>query len=83
MLWTELKPYHPDPSTFVPSVCAVVKAWCDALTTLLDDEKNEGWIEKVLEELGKWRSLKLRIEVSKFHFANEVETSYKMCRFQL
>ncbi|KAF2495273.1 hypothetical protein BU16DRAFT_527149 [Lophium mytilinum] len=63
MLWAELQPHYPDTSTFIPSVCAVVSAWCDALTTLLDDEKNEEWTEKVLEELGKTHKVKIRLEV--------------------
>ncbi|KAF2807624.1 uncharacterized protein BDZ99DRAFT_522249 [Mytilinidion resinicola] len=63
MLWAEMQPHCPDTSTFIPSVCAIVSAWCDALTTLLDDEKNEKWADKVLEELSKTNRVKIRLEV--------------------
>ncbi|OCK83714.1 hypothetical protein K432DRAFT_321727 [Lepidopterella palustris CBS 459.81] len=63
MLWTELQPYFPDTSTFIPSVCSTLVAWCNALTTLLDDDSNSEWTELALEELSKASVLRIRIEV--------------------
>ncbi|KAF2179114.1 hypothetical protein K469DRAFT_695019 [Zopfia rhizophila CBS 207.26] len=63
MLWTELRPYFSDMSTFVPSVSSTMTAWCKTFTALLDEEKNAEWTEQVLEELPKMNILRIRLEV--------------------
>lgn len=64
MLWAELQPNFPDMSTFIPSISSIVTAWCNALTTILDDDKNSEWTEQLLEELSNTNTLKIRLEVS-------------------
>ena len=72
MLWAELQPNFPDMSTFIPSICGTVTAWCNALSTLLDDDKNSEWTEQVLEELSKTNALKIRLEAHNMYISTSL-----------
>jgi hypothetical protein len=63
MLWATLQPFYPDQATFVPSVAAVIAAWCDAFTTWIEGDDNSEAVERLLEALKGSRSLKLFLEV--------------------
>lgn len=63
MLWETLKPYYHDPETFIPSISAIVIAWCDAFTSWLESDENEVAVEKLLDALKNTNRLKLLLEV--------------------
>ena len=63
MLWTELKPKFPDKATFVPSIATVISAWCDVLSTRLEDVKFAEWTEELIGKLESVRSIKLNMHV--------------------
>ncbi|KAI1266946.1 hypothetical protein F5Y18DRAFT_352796 [Xylariaceae sp. FL1019] len=50
-LTTELDAVYPDKATFVPSIAAIVDAFCCALITLADDEANAEWADKLLSKI--------------------------------
>ena len=64
ILWSNLEKFHPDQSTFVPSITEVVKSWTDCLAARLADDANAAWTEQLLEHVNQGgRSLKARVEV--------------------
>jgi hypothetical protein len=63
MLWESLKSHYPDPATFIPSITAVVIAWCDAFTAWMEAEESEELVEKLLDILKGERRLALFLEV--------------------
>jgi hypothetical protein len=63
MLWSTLKPYYPDPGTFIPSMVIILKAWVEAFTTWLEDEGNEEAVDRMLSALKDVQGLMLALEV--------------------
>jgi hypothetical protein len=63
MLWSTLKPYYPDPATFIPSMVIILKAWVEAFTTWLEDEGNEEAVDRMLGALKSVQGLMLALEV--------------------
>jgi hypothetical protein len=63
MLWSTLKPYYPDPGTFIPSMVIILKAWVEAFTTWLEDEGNEEAVDRMLGALKDVQGLMLALEV--------------------
>jgi hypothetical protein len=63
MLWETLKPYYPDPATFIPKISGIIIAWCDAFIFWLENEDNEKAVERVLDILKGTSRLNLLLEV--------------------
>lgn len=63
ILWAELEKHHRDQSTFIPSITNVIKAWCDTLASLLQDDANADWTEQFLDLLNdNGKRLQARVE---------------------
>jgi hypothetical protein len=67
MLWTTLHSYYPDQATFIPNVASVITTWCHAFTTWIEDDSNEEAVERLLDALKGYGSLKLALEVLPLH----------------
>ncbi|ORY19163.1 hypothetical protein BCR34DRAFT_595605 [Clohesyomyces aquaticus] len=65
LLWTELKAFFPDPSAFIPYVRSIVVMWSRLLCDLLQDDKNEVWVEQVLDGVSKTSSVKIRLGIGR------------------
>ncbi|KDR80202.1 hypothetical protein GALMADRAFT_136727 [Galerina marginata CBS 339.88] len=67
VFYDALKGAYTDKATFVPAIIRVVTSFYDRLLARLEDEANNEWTEKLLEELGKKpdSSWLLQIEASK------------------
>jgi hypothetical protein len=63
MLWSTLKPYYPDPGTFIPSMVIILKAWVEAFTTWLEDGGNGEAVDRMLGALKGVQGLMLALEV--------------------
>jgi len=66
LLWTDLESVYSDAGTFVPSVAAVVAAWCSSIETLLEKEENEEWADTALDKMASSLGVNLRLEVRFF-----------------
>lgn len=64
MIWSIFESHYPDPATFVPSITAVVLAWCYAFTTWLEQDDNEDFVDKLLDVLKNVGTLELVLNVS-------------------
>ncbi|KAI0409298.1 hypothetical protein F4802DRAFT_593576 [Xylaria palmicola] len=63
LLLAELGSFHPDKGTLVPSVAAVVAAYCATLRDFADDPENENWADTLLNQTGG--RIRIVLEVSK------------------
>jgi hypothetical protein len=62
-LWSIFETHYQDPGTFVPSVTAVVVAWCDAFGAWLERDENEESVDKLLDYLKTVGRLELILNV--------------------
>ena len=63
LLWAVFEQHYPDLGTFVPSIVAVVVAWCDAFLPWLERSENEELVDKLLDALRTVGRLELRLDV--------------------
>ncbi|KAJ6619865.1 hypothetical protein B0H10DRAFT_1126150 [Mycena sp. CBHHK59/15] len=65
ILWSDLKDYFSDNSTFVPTIVRYTVAWFESLRGRLDDEAFQEWTEQLLNmltEASNRKTLSLHIE---------------------
>jgi hypothetical protein len=63
ILWGIFQQHYPDPGTFIPSVAAVVIAWCETFVSWLERAENEESVEKLLDILKNVGRLELALNV--------------------
>ena len=63
MIWSQLENSFPDKTIFVPTMNSVISAWQSSLKTKLEDEHDEGWSDRFLEEVKGQQALVVRPEV--------------------
>ena len=64
MLWTSVKEYYPDQTTFIPNISTIVIAWCEAFSTWLENDENSEGVERMLDALKTTNGVKLVLEVT-------------------
>jgi hypothetical protein len=63
MLWLALENNFPDKEIFVPTIIGLIQILCQSLNIKLEDEQNQTWTDRFLEEITKGRGLVIEIAV--------------------
>ena len=63
LLWNALEASFPDKTIFVPNVAGVLEAWCNVLSTRLEDDKFEAWTEDLINKIESTGAVKLIVQV--------------------
>jgi hypothetical protein len=75
MLWAELRQNYPDETTFIPDIARIVKDWCSALISRLEDDNCKSWLDLFLETLKPVGQVKLSIICDDSHKSRTFRTT--------
>ncbi|ORY14573.1 hypothetical protein BCR34DRAFT_662610 [Clohesyomyces aquaticus] len=73
LLWTELKSFFSEPSTFIPSVASVITIWCNSFCEFVrDEQKEQKWVEQVENVLSETNKLRISVEIARKEFPSTI-----------